>query len=374
LTSDGRLWLVDFYAPWCGHCKELAPILEEVALKLNGKITIGTIDATTHKKVANKFDIRSFPTLKFTRGRDFFEFEGGRNLQSFLSFAQRMTSPAVVDIRSLGDLEQEIKTKNVIFVFGDDDKSDELQQLFETVAHRLQHKANFAQLGNKEIAMEFDRTLPFIAKIEQNEKHVFYEGDLNKLTLESLETWISQHNHQLVNNFDTHNFRKLSNLGKPVAVLAVDYQSEETNDFIDKMTEALRHTPKSITNNFVFGHLDGVKFSGYISKFNIDGNLPRFFIANIPDDHYYEDPEVNEISEIIRFMTDVSSGVLKPKSDGFFSWPKRAWRRFTSWWPMSLFMIVPVIMLIFAFFFLKDERDDSKRTKRTKQTDKKKDD
>ena len=47
------LWFLDFYAPWCGHCKKLNPILDEVAAELVGKqnMAIGKIDATSNRKV-----------------------------------------------------------------------------------------------------------------------------------------------------------------------------------------------------------------------------------------------------------------------------------------------------------------------------------
>lgn len=62
--------LVKFYAPWCGHCKSLAPIWESAASKLAGNphIVIAKLDATTNEVPG--VNIRGFPTLKFWPGND----------------------------------------------------------------------------------------------------------------------------------------------------------------------------------------------------------------------------------------------------------------------------------------------------------------
>lgn len=59
--------LVDFYAEWCGPCKMLAPVIDELAKEYEGKWKIGKVDVDSAVKVAEKYGIQSIPTLMFIK-------------------------------------------------------------------------------------------------------------------------------------------------------------------------------------------------------------------------------------------------------------------------------------------------------------------
>jgi len=53
------MWLVEFFAPWCGHCKTLAPQWAAAATELKGKVKLGALDATVHTVMASRFQVTS---------------------------------------------------------------------------------------------------------------------------------------------------------------------------------------------------------------------------------------------------------------------------------------------------------------------------
>ena len=55
--------LVDFWAPWCGPCKAIAPILEELAIEYDSKLTIAKVNIDDHGSIAADYNIRAIPTM-----------------------------------------------------------------------------------------------------------------------------------------------------------------------------------------------------------------------------------------------------------------------------------------------------------------------
>mmetsp|Transcript_7214 Transcript_7214/g.10753 ORF Transcript_7214/g.10753 Transcript_7214/m.10753 type:complete len:125 (-) Transcript_7214:80-454(-) len=90
LAQDGRHTFVKFYAPWCGHCKRLAPTWTDLAKQYEGheKVRIAKVDCTQQKDICTQQGVRGYPTLKMFKdgGSEGEKYQGRRTMEDFDKF------------------------------------------------------------------------------------------------------------------------------------------------------------------------------------------------------------------------------------------------------------------------------------------------
>ncbi|XP_066247217.1 protein disulfide-isomerase A6 homolog [Euwallacea similis] len=123
LQSDD-LWLVEFFAPWCGHCKNLAPHWAKAATELKGKVKLGALDATVHKEKASLYQIQGYPTIKFFGSglkSSAEEYDGGRTSSEIVQWAldklaDSISAPEVTQVISQEQFKEQCEQKPLCVV------------------------------------------------------------------------------------------------------------------------------------------------------------------------------------------------------------------------------------------------------------------
>jgi len=141
LVQSGRPMLVQFYAPWCGHCQQLAPTWKKVGEKIGHQLTVGKLDCTEHQSLAQRYGIRGFPTIKFFRNGRAIDFEGSRSEKDILNFVNRASGPAVKEPKkTLAALVKSNPEPPIFIYIGE---KNEQYEKFETVAESYVPNLNF---------------------------------------------------------------------------------------------------------------------------------------------------------------------------------------------------------------------------------------
>jgi len=92
MNSDD-LWIIEFYAPWCGHCKNLEPEWNKAATELKGEVKVGKLDATREHTIAGRYNVNAYPQIKlFPSGPKsdnlIEDYNGARDSSSIVTWAQ----------------------------------------------------------------------------------------------------------------------------------------------------------------------------------------------------------------------------------------------------------------------------------------------
>ncbi len=182
--------IVDFWAPWCGPCKQLTPILEKVVNKKNGKIILAKINVDENQGISSQLNIQSIPTVYgFVDGKPIDAFQGAQPESKIDAMADKM-----IEATPGNEIPKIIDEANQLFA---DQKFEESLKLFESLVTM--------DPGNPRIISGMLRSLLQLKKFDEAKEII---GSLDDDVLQDEE--IIRVN-KLLNNTNTENNEEIDN-------------------------------------------------------------------------------------------------------------------------------------------------------------------
>jgi len=123
--ANNKFAFVKFYAPWCGHCKSMAPAYSKLAQRMKSEeisVAIAKIDSTVESELGTKFGVQGFPTLKFFINGQPVDYQGGRDEEAMFNWLKKKTGPSSTEINDVKAVEEHSsKNLSVLFIYPEND-------------------------------------------------------------------------------------------------------------------------------------------------------------------------------------------------------------------------------------------------------------
>jgi protein disulfide-isomerase A1 len=296
--------LVEFYAPWCGHCKKLAPEYSEAAGVLKDEIPLAKLDATAHSQAASKYKIQGYPTLKwFVKGVDS-EYNGGRTKSDIVSWIRKKTGPVSKELTTVEAVESFKSANEVVIVhFGSEGLSAYLD-IAKTIEDSI-----FGHCTTEECLTHFSVENGSIVLFKNFDEK---RNDLPKgYTADGLKKFIEGNSTPTIMKFDEKSAQLIFGKATPGLFLYYDKNSENAsaleavlNEVAPKIKDKIQVISTGITEGLE------TRLAEYIGVTAAD--LPTVRIADTKSDLKKYNMEGQVTAEnIIQFIDDWQNGKLK---------------------------------------------------------------
>jgi protein disulfide-isomerase-like protein len=113
LSTHSRILICRFYAPWCSHCKKLAPAYAAAAKASVDKLSFGKVDCTANSQLVKRFGIKGYPVLKFWRDGHYRSYRHERTEADMISFANSVTANPLKVAETAEQFDELIKDQPV---------------------------------------------------------------------------------------------------------------------------------------------------------------------------------------------------------------------------------------------------------------------
>jgi len=260
-VAEHPISLIEFYAPWCGHCKQLTPKWEEAATALKGVAPLAKVDCTGEdsQDVCSKFGVRGYPTLKvFRNSGEPTDYDKGRDVPSIVSFMKKQTQPAFVVISDEEGLTKFKETSLGVVAFLSALSGADYDE-FIAAANAERNNYEFAVTDSAKLAASVGASVPSVVLFRNfDEPQVVHTGAIT--TLDVLK-FVSSESFPLLGDINAETYQKYMERGLPLFYIFVDPSAAVTKT----VSDAARAAAAAFKGQLSFVTLDGVKWERFMS-------------------------------------------------------------------------------------------------------------
>merc|ERR1712209_227191 len=306
--TDNEYVLVEFYAPWCGHCKALAPEYAKAAGVLAEKdspIKLGKVDATEEPSLAEKFEVRGYPTLKFFKNGKPMEYGGGRTADTIVSWVEKKTGPPAKALANAEEVTAFAEGKTVAVVGCFKDETTDAAKAFLAVASNMDD-IPFGITGE---CSDVEGEGVVVIKTFDDGKSILTEG----LTEEEIAKFVSSESLPLVVDFNHETAQKIfSGEAKSHFLLFSSVAADDHESKVAILKENAKKNKGKML--FVTINTDEEDHKRILEFFGIvDSELPTFRAIRLGEEMAKFKPEDDSVTaeNVEKFVTDFQEGKLK---------------------------------------------------------------
>lgn len=185
VVENNRHVMVEFYAPWCGHCQALAPEYAAAATELRDEeVVLAKVDATEENELAHEYNVNGFPTVLFFVNGEYRSYPGQRTKDAIVTWIKKNIGPGIHNITTVKDAEKILTSENkVVLGFIDSLEGPDNREL--AAASRLEDEVNFYQTENADVAQLFHidpkvKRPALVMLKKEAEKLSYFDGKFEK--------------------------------------------------------------------------------------------------------------------------------------------------------------------------------------------------
>lgn len=363
--------LVDFYAPWCGHCKRLSPQLDVAApilAELKEPVVIAKVDADKYRRIGNKYEIDGFPTLKLFMHGVPMDYYGPRDPDLLVRFLKKFVAPNVAILDSDTAISGFVETADTYFpiYIGFGMNESEISKF----AIKYKKRAWFAVAKDfSDSVMEFydfDK-VPALVSLHPtyDEKNIFY-GPFDD---QFLEEFIKQNLFPLCLPISSDTLKLLRDEDRKIVLTILEDESDEKSRQLVKVLKSAA----SANRDFLFAYVGAQQYEDFVEPFEITKKtkLPKMVVWDGNEEYFTvidseSIGEEDQGSQISRFLEGYREGktVSKKISGPSFMQFINDMIGFR-----LIFIIVFVVAVLMLFQTLGNHEEDDARRQPTRHDD-----